>query len=138
MRFEHLTLLTLGGELGPLVSEGEGRFADEREDDLRLIAFVDVLLDPIPLADACGGQWVDGVAQVGHRGLAHLVLVRDGRDGELTRLLLRDREGGNLGFLRVRLAVDAVPAESMSGVKQRECVLHTQWSMPESLRAGTV
>ena len=102
MRLEHLALRALArAELRALVRERERRLPDEREHDLRLVALVDVLLDALPLADACRRQRVDGVAQVAHRGLAHLVLVRDGRDAELARLLLRDCKGRDLGFLCV-------------------------------------
>ena len=56
MRLEYLALLTLlGCELRSLVRERERWFADEREDDLRLVALMDILLETVPLSDTRGG-----------------------------------------------------------------------------------
>jgi hypothetical protein len=50
--------------------------------------FVDVLEDPIPLADLRAGQWMDRITQVCHHRFTHLLLLRDGCYLEFARLLL--------------------------------------------------
>ena len=76
-KYERAWLVPPGTELGALVREREGRLADEREHDLGLVALVDVLHDALPVPDLRRGERVHGVPQVGHRRLAHLLLVRD-------------------------------------------------------------
>lgn len=49
--------------------------------------------------------------QVGHGSFTHLLLMSDRADDELAALLLNDRPRRRFRFLRVGLAVDAVPVE---------------------------
>lgn len=53
-----------------------------------MLAFMNVLEDPIPLADLGSGQRMDRVAQIRHSRFTHLLLLRNGRYLELARLLL--------------------------------------------------
>lgn len=49
---------------------------------------MNVLEDPVPLADLGCGQRMDRVAQIRHRRFTHLLLLRNGRYLELAWLLL--------------------------------------------------
>lgn len=62
MRLEHAALDALARtQLRALVRERKRRLADEREHDLRLVALVDVLHDPLPVPDLRGRQRVHRV-----------------------------------------------------------------------------
>lgn len=127
MRFQDLALHTLlRAELRALIREGKRRFACKGKDDLCLVTYssvsascirhhhaltltlVDILHDPLAVPNLRGRQRMNGVPQVRHRGLAHLLLMRDGRHREFARLLLDNREGRDPGFLCVGLAVSTV------------------------------
>lgn len=83
---------------------------------LPVLTLVDVLHDALAVSDLRRGQLVHLVAQVCHGRLAHLLLVRNRRDGELAGLLLDEREGRYSGLLRVRLAVDFVSVSDVSDI----------------------
>ena len=53
-----------------------------------MLAFMNVLEDPTPLANLGSRQRMDRVAQIRHRRLTHLLLLRNGCDLELAWLLL--------------------------------------------------
>ena len=53
---------------------------------------MNVLEDPIPLANLGRGQRMDRVAQIRHHGFAHLLLLCNGCYLELARLLLGNRK----------------------------------------------
>lgn len=74
-----------------------------------MLAFMNVLEDPIPLADLGSGQRMDRVAQIRHRRFTHLLLLRNGRYLELAWLLLGKCKRRLPGLLGVRLAIYTVP-----------------------------
>jgi len=74
-----------------------------------ILAFMNVLEDPIPLANLGSGQRMDRVAQIRHRRFTHLLLLRNGRYLELACLLLGKCERRLLGLLGIRLAIYTVP-----------------------------
>ena len=62
-----------------------------------------------PTLAAGRGCTVESQVRAVNSGLAHLLLVRNGGNGEFTRLLLKQGERGDFCFLCVRLAIDAIP-----------------------------
>lgn len=70
-----------------------------------------ILIYPLSIANLSRGQRMDMQMQIRHGCLAHLLLVRNGRDRKLARLLLEKREWRRLDFLRVCPVVDAIPVE---------------------------
>lgn len=74
-----------------------------------MLTFMNVLEDPVPLANLGRGQWMDRVAQIRHHRFAHLLLLCNGRYLELAWLLLGKCERRLLGLLGVRLAIYTVP-----------------------------
>lgn len=70
---------------------------------------VNVLIYSLSMADLGGRERMYRESQVRNSGLAHLLLVRNGGNGEFTRLLLKQGERGDFCFLCVRLAIDAIP-----------------------------
>ena len=49
---------------------------------------MDILENPLPMPNLRRRERVDGVTKVGHNGLAHFLLMSDGRDSEFPWLLL--------------------------------------------------
>ena len=91
MSFQHLALHTLlRRKFSPLVRKRKRWLSNEGKHNLGLIAFMNILNDPLPMSNLGRRQRMHRVAQVVDRGLAHLVLMSDRRDGELSRLLLNN------------------------------------------------
>lgn len=70
---------------------------------------MNILEDPIALANLGSGERVDRVAQIRHNRFAHLLLLCNGCYLEFARLLLGECKRRLLGFLGICLAVHAVP-----------------------------
>jgi hypothetical protein len=70
---------------------------------------MNVLEDPIALANLGSGERVDRVAQIRHNRFAHLLLLCNGCYLEFARLLLGECKRRLLGFLGIRFAVHTVP-----------------------------
>jgi hypothetical protein len=70
---------------------------------------MNVLEDPIALANLGSGERVDRVAQIRHNRFAHLLLLCDGCYLEFARLLLGECKRRLLGFLGICLAIYTVP-----------------------------
>jgi len=93
---------------------------------------MNVLEDPMALANLGGGDTVDRVAQIRDNRFAHLLLLCNGCYLEFTRLLLGECKRRLFGFLGIRLAVHTVPVspqQKPKAVTELDC--RTQLSMEE-------
>ena len=70
---------------------------------------MNVLEDPIALANLGSGERVDRVAQIRHSRFAHLLLLCNGCYLEFARLLLGECKRRLLGFLGICLTIYTVP-----------------------------
>ena len=88
MRLQYTSWLAPTPQLSALIRERERRFADECEHDFGLLPLADVVVVHAAVSDFGGREGVHAISQVGDCGLAFLLLMRDGDDGELARCLL--------------------------------------------------
>ena len=70
---------------------------------------MDVLEDPVPLANLGSGKRMDYVAQIRYHGLAHLLLLCNRCYLEFTWVLLGKCERRLLGLLGMCLAIHTIP-----------------------------
>lgn len=86
---------------------------------------VNVLVYPLAMTDPCCRQWMHGESQISNSSFTHLLLLCYGGDGEFSRLLLEQREGGDFGFLCVRFPIDAVSEGKDDNIRQ-VCMMRSE------------